>query len=111
MYLLIDNKKIIELDIAKNFYLKFKGLMGKKNISRGLYFPNCNSIHMFFMKESIDVLYLNNKGIIISMDKGLKPWSVGKIRFAGKSLIELPYGTIDKYNIALKQKVTILSDN
>lgn len=109
MILIVDNKKIIEIEIANNFYLKFKGLMGKKNIKKGLYFPKCNSIHMFFMKEPIDVLYLNRKGIIISMDKGLKPWTIGKIRFSGKSLVELPQGTIEKFNIEQSQKVTILT--
>lgn len=109
MILIVDNKKIVEIEIANNFYLKFKGLMGKKSIKKGLYFPKCNSIHMFFMKESIDVLYLNRKGIIISMDKNLKPWTIGKIRFSGESLVELPQGTIEKFNIGQSQKVTILT--
>lgn len=30
--------------------------MFKKNISYGLCFPKCNSIHTFFMKENIDII-------------------------------------------------------
>lgn len=110
MYLMVDDKKIIEIDIANNFFLKFLGLMGKKNIKKGLYFPCCNSIHMFFMREPIDVLYLDKQGIIISVDNKLKPWRIGKIRFHGHSLVELPSGTIDKYNLTLHQHVKILEN-
>ena len=109
MFLLVDTKKIIEIRIANNFFFKFKGFMGQKNIKKGLYFPACNSIHMFFMKEPIDVLYLNREGIIISMDERLKPWTIGKIRFSGKSLVELPQGTIFQFDIKQGQKVTILT--
>ena len=49
---------------AKTYMQKLTGLMGKKNINYGMFFPNVSSIHTFFMKESIDVIGLNNKMIV-----------------------------------------------
>lgn len=105
MVLLVDNKEIIETKVAKSMFARMKGLMGKKNIDYGLFFYPCNNIHTFFMKEAIDVLYLDKKGYIISIDNKIEPWKIGRIVKGGKSLIELPQGTIDQYNIKIGQLV------
>ena len=55
MYILKDNVKL-KIKVCNNIFNRFLGLMFKKNIDYGLCFPKCNSIHTFFMKESIDVI-------------------------------------------------------
>ena len=64
MYLLINNKKI-EIKEAISFKDRLYGLMGKTNIDYGMLFPNCNSIHTFFMKENIDIIGINKDNIVI----------------------------------------------
>ena len=71
MNLLINNKKI-EIKYANTFFLRLIGLMGKKEISYGIIFPNCNSIHTFFMKNEIDVLMLDNNYQVKYIFKNLK---------------------------------------
>lgn len=110
MILLIDNRKIIDIRIANNMFSRMKGLMGKKNIDFGLFFDSCNNIHTFFMKEDIDVVYIDKKGFVIALDNPIKPWKIGKIIKNGKSLIELPKGTINKFNIKIGQKVNFLKN-
>ena len=58
MQIIIDKKKI-NLKYANTFQLRLCGLIGKRNINYGIIFPNCNSIHTFFMKEEIDILMLD----------------------------------------------------
>ena len=41
--------------------------MGKKNITYGMFFPGVSSIHTYFMKESIDVIGLNDAMIVTSI--------------------------------------------
>lgn len=108
MKMIIDNKEIIEVKIAKNMFQRMKGLMGKKEVREGLYFYPCNNIHTLFMKVSIDVLYLDANGVIIALTKAMKPWKIGKIIRKGKVVIELPEGTIEHYNIKEKQVVSFL---
>ena len=55
MRIIIDNK-LFNLKKADNFFIRFIGLMFKKDIKEGLFFQKCNSIHTFFMKESIDII-------------------------------------------------------
>ena len=52
---------------AKTYMQKLTGLMGMKNINYGIVFPGVSSSHTFFMKESIDVIGLNDAMIVTSM--------------------------------------------
>lgn len=110
MFLLIDNKKIIETRVASGEFERMKGLMGKKNIDFGLLFNHCNNIHTFFMKEPIDVIYIDKNGIIVALDNPIVPWRLGRLIFKGKHLVELPEGTINKFDIKIGQKVTFLEE-
>ena len=62
----------MKIIVAKNFKNKLIGLMGKKNIDYSLLIKNCKSIHTFFMKESIDILFVRYlstlKFIVIDYD-------------------------------------------
>jgi uncharacterized membrane protein (UPF0127 family) len=63
---------------AKSFIQRFKGLMFKEIISRNeaIMFFNTSSIHTFFMRFPIDVIFLNKKMKIVKIFKCLKPWRV-----------------------------------
>lgn len=58
---------------AKTFKDRLIGLMFKKNITYGLLFNNCRSIHTFFMKEPIDIICTDKKDNIIKTYKNVKP--------------------------------------
>lgn len=62
--------------VAKGFFERFFGLMGRKNLSSKdvLIFPNCNSIHTFFMREQIDVIFVSATGMVTKVFISLKPW-------------------------------------
>lgn len=92
------NNKIIVLKNANNFKLRLFGLMNKKNFNYGIIFPNCNSIHTFFMKEEIDVLMLDENYQIKYIYKSLKK---NKIVYKKniKYVIELPKNTIKNIKI------------
>lgn len=97
MKLLINNKKI-NIKYANHFFLRLIGLMGKKNINYGIIFPNCNSIHTFFMKDEIDVLMLNKNYQVKYLFKNLKK---NKIIYKKgiKYVIELPKNSLQNIQI------------
>lgn len=105
MKLIINNKEIIDIEVADTSFARMKGLMFQKEIKNGLLIKPCNSVHTFFMKKSIDILYLNKQGKIIKMTPAMKPWRVGPIVFGAKSVIELPENTIQRMGIQLNDIV------
>ncbi len=54
------NIEVINNKISKFFYL-----MKKQDFYNGVYFPKCNNIHTFFLKDEIDIVGLDNKNVVI----------------------------------------------
>jgi len=86
------NKTKYEIVVADSFYKRLTGLIGKKNIDYGMLFPKCNSIHTYFMKESIDVVGLDENNEVIYKYENLDKNRVIKINNEVKktSILELP---------------------
>lgn len=91
MYLILNNNKI-PIKKALSFKEKLTGLSLKENINYGLYIPNCNHIHTFFMYEDIDVLYLNENNMIIYKYMAMPPKRTFKVYedINKTSVLELP---------------------
>ena len=69
---LIVNNKEFNLVIAKSFFKKLLGLMFKKEISENLVFIHCSSIHTFFMRKNIDVIFFDKNKIFLELHKNVK---------------------------------------
>lgn len=71
-----EGELLTEVRIARKFFERFCGLMFKKQISDSdvIVFPRCNSIHTFFMRDCIDVIFVGQSGAVIRIVEGLKPW-------------------------------------
>jgi len=83
-------------DTADTFRTRLAGLMGRKSLEDGcgvLITPS-NSIHMFFMRFPIDVLFLDRDNVVVHIIEGIKPWRVSKIISKAYSVLELPYGSV-----------------
>ncbi len=82
---------------AKTFFQRARGLLGKKTLNKGegLYIPNCRSIHTFFMRFPIDVVFIDKNNRIIKKASKLMPFRMtfGPFRTAG--VLELTAGTLN----------------
>lgn len=102
--LIADNVKV-----ADNFFSRSVGLLSRKALSEGeaLIIKPCCSIHTFFMKFEIDVLFINSKGKIIALYGNVKPWRILPIHLTSSYVIELPAGQITMKNICLGDIIRI----
>ena len=100
---MVNNDKF-NIEIADTFKKRLFGLMGKKNIKTGLYFPNTSSIHTFFMKEDIDVIMIDKENKVVYFEKNLKKNKI-LIKKKAHHTIELPHNSLNKINI--NDKLTI----
>ncbi len=80
---------------ADSFLTRFKGLLGVAHLAPGdgLHITPCNSVHTFFMKIPIDVLFLDASQRVVGVAHALAPWRVSQVYFGAKSVLELPAGT------------------
>ena len=94
--------KVLATDVrvADNLFTRMKGLLGKKELPQGqaLWIKPCFSVHTFFMKFAIDVIFLNKKNQIIASVSNLSPNRMTRLYPQSFSVLELPPGTIVAMN-------------
>ena len=98
------NNDEFNVDVADNFKKKLLGLMGKKNITKGIFFPKTKSIHTFFMKENIDIIMIDKNNRVIYYKKSFPKWHI-LIKKKAYHTIELPNSSLSIINI--NDKLTI----
>jgi uncharacterized protein len=88
--------EIIRCTVADSFISRFMGLMGKPSlpIGQGLLIKPCNSIHMFFMKFSIDAIFLSRDNRVVRIFRNVKPGQViGTVKDAWQ-VVEITEGSM-----------------
>ena len=77
---------------------RMRGLLGRPELGAGeaLVISPCNSIHMFFMRFAIDVVFVSGEGRVIRMIRGLRPWRFTRLHFGVRHTMELPVGAIER---------------
>ncbi len=83
---------------AGGFFARGRGLMLTRELPDGsaLVIEPCNSIHMFFMRYPLDVIFLDKSGAVVFMYRGIKPWRMGRIVRGAHTAIELPVGVVER---------------
>ena len=83
--------------LAQTAVSRLKGLLFYKEFRNGqaLIIKPCNSIHTFFMRFPIDVIFLGANDKIIKIHQGMKPFKATPIYFKSNFVIELPAGIVE----------------
>jgi len=88
---------------ARSFFSRMRGLMfAKKPQTIVLVNPHKDvegaSIHMFFMRMPIDVIWLNEGMKVVSVFEGAKPWAIKifRPRLSAKYVVECPIRSIKR---------------
>lgn len=84
------------VELAQSFRTRLFGLMFRKSLpdGHGLWLEPCKQIHMFFMRFAIDVIFLDERGLVVYRAEHFKPWRVGPMVWKAKGALELPAGTL-----------------
>lgn len=102
-----------EVKLADNFFSRFQGLMlkGKFRDGEALLFkfrkPGRHSVHMFFVRFPIDLIYLDSSCKVAEIRVHLNPWRVHMSKVDSSYLIELPAGTITRSNVKLGHEISL----
>jgi uncharacterized protein len=88
--------------IARDFFSRFMGLMGRKQVDadEGILFPQCNSVHTFFMRIPIDVVRLDAHGRVLKVEVNVPPWRMLMPSMATKHILELRANRSQELGIA-----------
>ena len=80
-------------EIADRFCTRMRGLLGRKSLKpgQGLLIRPTWSIHTWFMRFAIDVVFLDRELRVLKIKQQLRPWRAAA-RWHAHSALELPAG-------------------
>lgn len=85
-----------EVFVADTVGKRIKGLLGRKEFSypEALILKPANSIHTFFMRFPIDVLFVDKSNKVIKKICCFRPFRISLVYFQSRLVIELPAGVV-----------------
>jgi uncharacterized protein len=99
-----------QVRVARSMVARGKGLMFAPGLDddAGLLIDPCGSIHMFFMRFPLDVVYVSVADRVVRAQREIRPWRIGPLYTRGaKYVIELPVGTIDRSGTTVGDQLLI----
>lgn len=83
------------LTLADTPQTRDKGLLGRDSIApgEGLWIVPCQAIHMFFMRFSIDLVYIDRQKRVRKVRSSVAPWRIS-LCLTAHSVLELPVGVV-----------------
>lgn len=114
---LTKKTKIGYATIADSFFSRFRGLMLKGSIDRGLILKlpkgrkrRSSGIHMFFMRIPLDVIFLDEEKKVVDQVQ-LKPWQVYTPKKPVRYILELKKGLITSSGTKIGDKIDFTCEN
>ena len=99
------------LSLADTHWSRFLGLMGTTpadfRSGQGLWIVPSHGVHSFAMRFPIDVVYVDRCGVVIYLERQLKPWRLAPVRRKAVSVLELPANTLDTTGTSLGDELEI----
>jgi uncharacterized protein len=88
---------------------RLRGLLGRRGLSpgEGLWLEPCSSIHMFFMRFAIDVLFVDPGGTVVKRCVEIRPWRVAAGGLAARAALELPVGVVERSETQVGDRLAI----
>ncbi|NLW45457.1 MAG: DUF192 domain-containing protein [Syntrophomonadaceae bacterium] len=96
----VKPSEITEIEVARGFWSRFRGWMGRKPLpGTALLIYPCSSVHTFFMRTAIDVVFLNSDGLVVKLIEEMRPWRVSPIVLKAVAVLEMLAGDARKSGI------------
>ncbi|MDX6547840.1 MAG: uncharacterized protein QOG33_1390 [Gaiellales bacterium] len=94
--------------VAATAWSRSKGLLGRAGLAEqeGLWIQPTSSIHMWFMRFPIDVVWAAGDGRVLKLVENIRPWRMSFCRGA-KVALELPVGAIARSGVQVGDHLVI----
>jgi uncharacterized membrane protein (UPF0127 family) len=97
------------LESAFDSNARRRGLLGRETMpaGSGLVIAPCSSVHTFFMRFAIDIIFAARDGRVIKVRRRVAPWRIAAA-LGAFAVIELPSGSLDESAIAVGDSLQIV---
>ena len=94
--------------LADHSLARLRGLLGRDGLDpgEGLLLRPASSIHTFFMRFPIDVVFLDRELVVLGIHDTIDPWRTASERGA-KVVLELPAGESSRRGLTVGDQLTL----
>jgi uncharacterized membrane protein (UPF0127 family) len=95
------DRELAHAELADTALRRMKGLLGRDGLAEGagLVLTPCNSVHTWFMRFAIDVVFLDGAGTVLRAVRSMRPFQLAWGGFRARTTIELPAGTLETIDV------------
>lgn len=99
-----------KVQIADTMLSRMVGLLNRNSLGQdeALVITKCKSIHMFFMRFPIDVIFVDRKNYIVGIVERIKPFRLSPTFFKASYAIELAEGMTQRSSSTVGDMLKIL---
>jgi len=99
------------LAVAQTHWSRLRGLLGASESDFrngcGLWIRPCRGVHTLAMQFPIYVVYLDRDGVVLHLERALRPWRFAPVRLRAASVLELPRNTVTTTGTAVGDRIEI----
>ncbi len=110
-FLLKDGDRVVceRCQIADRLFTRARGLLGRSGLpqSHGLLIEPTWSVHTWFMRFPIDVVFLDRDLTVLKIRKHMCPWRTAA-RFRARSVLELAAGECDRLRLEVGDRLAVV---
>lgn len=97
------------IGLANNAWTRLRGLLGRPPLDRGegLLLDPCKAVHMFGMRQALDVAFLSASGDVVAVYPDLRPGQRSRFHREARQALELPVGTLVQTDTQIGDRLAI----
>ena len=95
--------------VASSFWTRLKGLLGAPQLQpgEGMLLDPCQAVHMYGMKQALDVAFVGAEGLVIAVYHDLRPGQRSKYHRGARQALELPVGTLQESDTRVGDRLVV----
>ena len=96
------------VEVAETSESRRRGLLGRDSLdpSAALIIAPCSSIHTFFMRFVIDVVFVDESGRVLKVARDVKPWRIAMAPRA-YAVVELNGGAVRRSDVEIGDRLVL----
>jgi uncharacterized membrane protein (UPF0127 family) len=100
---------IPRLEVAASMWPRMRGLLGRDGLAgdEALWIQRCGSVHTFFMKFPIDLIFLDREMVVTKTFAKVVPFRLIWPGFRADSVVELQAGFLEKNPVRVGDKLHV----
>jgi uncharacterized protein len=104
--LVVDGRPVAEVEVARSWAQRSRGLLGRTGIATGLVIEPANSLHTIGMRFTIEIAYVDRSGRVLAVTT-MRPHRLGLPRVRSRWVIETEPGRLIEWGVHRGAIVTL----